>query len=490
MSKPHNALLACGLVMLTACAPPDTASLAPASPDAPPPGQSGFLLAPDSRVMADAAPRPSAQPGQTYALATLIDMAQRNNPETRAAWERTRQAAAAVGLVEASYLPQISAQILTGWQRAEGAGIEDGLGLLPQGNVTGDIGVTTASVSVRWLLFDFGRRDAARAGAEELSFAANVAFTGVHQLLIHNVTQAYYDLQAAQAREGIQRARLSAAHEIAAMAQARRAQELATVTEEAQARQLVSQARFDLTRAEAETAAANVRLATLTGLSPATRIGINPGDTLALPARPPVELDRFLADTLSRRPDLQAAFARARASEANVALVEASFRPQIVASAALGHRWTSGQLSDDRVPVGLDHASDRDFGGVFVGVNIPIWDGNARAMRLEAAQADHNAALAQAEYLRSSAEGEIIAAYEALKAALAANQAAGDLVRTSRVTYDAARSMADQGLLTVREVDTALRLLYDAQIAEVEARHAIRSSAAMLAFASGQIAGG
>ena len=41
--------------------------------------------------------RISINPRKVYNLAELIDIAERNNPETRVAWERARQAAAAVG---------------------------------------------------------------------------------------------------------------------------------------------------------------------------------------------------------------------------------------------------------------------------------------------------------------------------------------------------------------------------------------------------------
>src|SRR6202040_3093649 len=47
----------------------------------------------------------SINPRKIYGLAELIDMAERNNPETRVAWERARQAAAAVGLSESAYYP-------------------------------------------------------------------------------------------------------------------------------------------------------------------------------------------------------------------------------------------------------------------------------------------------------------------------------------------------------------------------------------------------
>src|SRR5258708_3259931 len=48
-------------------------------------------------------------PRHVHTLPELIDLAQRNNPETRVAWERARQAAAGVGLSESLYFPYLMA---------------------------------------------------------------------------------------------------------------------------------------------------------------------------------------------------------------------------------------------------------------------------------------------------------------------------------------------------------------------------------------------
>src|SRR6202012_1491339 len=47
--------------------------------------------------------------GRIYTLPELIDLAQRNNPETRVAWERARMAAAGIGLSESRYYPYLAA---------------------------------------------------------------------------------------------------------------------------------------------------------------------------------------------------------------------------------------------------------------------------------------------------------------------------------------------------------------------------------------------
>src|SRR5438034_10668000 len=61
---------------------------------------------------------PAIDPRKTYNLAELIDIAQRSNPETRVAWERARQAAAAVGLTESAYYPYLVAAAVGGYDRA------------------------------------------------------------------------------------------------------------------------------------------------------------------------------------------------------------------------------------------------------------------------------------------------------------------------------------------------------------------------------------
>jgi len=201
----------------------------------------------------------------------------------------------------------------------------------------------------------------------------------------------------------------------------------------------------------------------------------------------PASLDRFLDTALQSRPDLQAAFARARASEAHVAAVEAQFRPKIVASAALGHSLAGLSVDDSRTPWSLDVADSRSIASVFVGVTIPLWDGGAKERRLAAARANAGAARADAESLRLMAEGEIVDSYEVLKSSLAANRAAGELISTARTSYDSAQSFFAQGLATIADVSTAQRLLYDAELSQIDAQHAALSAAATLAFASGQI---
>lgn len=485
MHKAATVLMAPAVLIasLAGCTVPDTSDLAPPSATAKPPG--GYSLPPDPRIM-------PSQPSVALAnrsdidLPTLIDIAETNNPATRSAWKQAKAAASAVGLVDAAYVPRLSAEVLAGYQQSSASALQDPLGILPSGTVTTGVGVGAAVLSAQWLLFDFGLRDAARKEAKELSFAANAAFTGVHQKLIFDVTTAYYDLWAATRRLQIQRSRASAAGTIAAAARARRGQQLATVTDVAAAEQVVAQAQFDMTRAQSELAVSSTRLASISGLSPRQPLSPAFPKTLQLPNQIPTQLDAYIADAIQRRPDLQVAFARARAREVHIAAVKAQFAPKIVGSGVVGRRTVWGKIEDSRFG-SVEADDERPVAGVFVGLSVPLWSGGAMQQRIAAAESEHDAAVADAEALRNLAEGEIVTAYETLRSSLSANMAAHRLIGTTATGAQAAKARYDQGLATVADVSLAQRALYDAQISEVEAQYSAMTSAAALAFASGQI---
>jgi len=75
-------------------------------------------LADRSRIEPKGSAKVSINPRKVYGLAELIDIAQRNNPETHVAWERAWQAAAAVGLSESAYYPYLVASAAAGCKRA------------------------------------------------------------------------------------------------------------------------------------------------------------------------------------------------------------------------------------------------------------------------------------------------------------------------------------------------------------------------------------
>jgi outer membrane protein len=167
-----------------------------------------------------------------YNLAELIDLAQRLNPETHEAWEQARQAAFAVGLVVSNYAPQISIEAIGGFQRTP---LPIPTPLVPKGYFIANTKELIPTLALKWLLFDFGRRDGLEQAARANSFVANVTFTGAHQKLIFTVSRAYFALGGARGRLAAARQALATADIVQDAAQFRRDNGLGTAVSLAQA---------------------------------------------------------------------------------------------------------------------------------------------------------------------------------------------------------------------------------------------------------------
>src|SRR5215475_1913465 len=91
-------------------------------------------------------------PDKRYELPELIDLAQRNNPENRVAWEGARRAALAVGLVESEYFPVLAISVLGGY-RSDALPIPTTIA--SDGFFRIDLLQAVPALNLRWLLLDF-----------------------------------------------------------------------------------------------------------------------------------------------------------------------------------------------------------------------------------------------------------------------------------------------------------------------------------------------
>src|SRR6202165_1387305 len=106
-------------------------------------------------------------PHKQYDLAALVDLAERENQKTREAWEAAREAAAGIGLAESAYLPQLSLQAIGGFQHTP---LPMPKNLVPAGYFVSETREVIPALALKWLLFDFGRRDAQLSAARADSF--------------------------------------------------------------------------------------------------------------------------------------------------------------------------------------------------------------------------------------------------------------------------------------------------------------------------------
>ena len=123
------------------------------------------------------------QPGRVYDLPNLIDLAQQTNPETRAAWQATRAAAAKLGIAEGAYLPTLGAIGMASYAHLPDY---DKMGPFLVGT-----GVLEPLLQLDWLLLDFGRRSADLDSAAQTLLAANLQFNRKQQSVMFAVQKAY-----------------------------------------------------------------------------------------------------------------------------------------------------------------------------------------------------------------------------------------------------------------------------------------------------------
>ena len=418
-------------------------------------------------------------PTRIYRLPELIDLAQRTNPATRATWQQARQAALAVGMVEATFLPILTASVIGGQQELT-TPLPDVLGRSPSLDST-EKG-TTQILALQWLIFDFGQRQALASAAKHMAIAANILFNGSHQKLIFEVSQAYYLYGAAIERRTFAETAWRNAQAIQAAVEGRRAQGLATTVETAQASQAVAQAELRRVLMDGEERDAYQVLLASVGVHRALKVDATSAAGRPLPEPSSAPIEATIQQALAQRPDVAASYAAMQASKAGVEAARADYLPKVYAVGNLA--WGSGDFDVSGLPTIGQQGSGN---GLLLGVSVPLYDAGLREARVKGAES--RAAMAEDEFHRvqTAALTEVVVARNALRTALESYRAATSLVAAASTTYDAALAAYRNGVGTVDVATAADTALLDARQAQVDAHAASLIGAVKLAFVIGSL---
>src|SRR5258708_14239804 len=384
------------------------------------PGPERPWLVPDSSRYSAIQPgrgsEPAIEPGKAYELAELIDIAQRTNPETRIAWEQAREAALAVGIAASAYAPVLSAKAAAGVQHVSSPLPTT---LKPEGFFVADAQFFLPSLTLKWLLFDFGGKEATLDGNRQALAAANFGFNATHQRIVFDVTRAYYSLNAVRGRVEVGRASLELARTLKDAAESRRARGLATLREVLQAREQSARGAYDLQESLAAETDARMALLEAMGVRPTTAVSVASLAGRALPAAVEDTADKLVDRALAQRPDLMARVATLRAREADIAKAESEFYPRIVVAGDLGQNI--GRVRTEGTP-GWSSVNQPAYGAA-ISIEVPIFDGGLRRDRLGVARSQRRIAEEELERARDQAVRQVVKAYDALKGALPRPQA-------------------------------------------------------------------
>jgi outer membrane protein TolC len=411
---------------------------------------------------------------KSYSLAELVDFAERNNPETRVAWEGAKARGAVLHVAQSELYPALAAVALSQVYRQD----------LLFGSifVRQTIAVFEPELQLRYTMFDFGARAGRIATARAELAAANFAFNDTHRRIIFQVADTYYRLLNAVGQVDAADASLLNAKTVQEAAEDRLEHGLATLPDALEARSATAQAEYDLQSARGFEEIARGDLATTLGIAPTVRIRVQPLDELPAPEIHDDSIDQLLDRALEQRPDLLQQLEGVKAAEGTVREARAAYYPSVKFETTVGGAFQYGW--QEQLPV--THRTGLT-GAAAVRLDWTIFDGGARKNNLLKAEANRNAAAAKAEVTKDQIADEVWRSYSNVKTALRQRQAAAALLEAASQSYAAAVEAYGYGVRSLLDVTAAQRALAQARTADVAARTQVLDTLADLAFRTGDL---
>ncbi|MEI9981061.1 MAG: TolC family protein [Edaphobacter sp.] len=418
-------------------------------------------------------------PAHTYSLAELIDLAERNNPRTRIAWERARQSAEQLGVAKSSYYPVLAGQAAFSDERF----IEPfPKALSPPGYNMIEVPSIVPEVTLDYLIFDFGKRGARVDAATAQKLAAGANFIQANQDVAFRVASAFYQLLTQQERLAAAEATLKTAQTTADAAEDQLRNGRSTLPDVLNARAEASQAVFDRESADGDEKIARVTLTEAAGVEPSPNITIDPANSAPLPSDLAATIDALIDRAIADRPDLAAQAAEIRAADDAIRVARAAYRPQILlqGEAAQTSVWPTvdfGQLGSTSQPTW----------SAALTIQWRIFDGGERKNELAKAESKKREAQDEMRDKRDQATREVWTAYIGFRTALRKQQAAVALLESANSSYSASLDAYKYGVKNLIDVVTAERQLAQARLSSVSARSQLFLEAVDLEFVTGNL---
>ncbi|MGA1632428.1 MAG: TolC family protein, partial [Phycisphaerales bacterium] len=181
--------------------------------------------------------------------------------------------------------------------------------------------------------------------------------------------------------------------------------------------------------------------------------------------------------------DLAASVAKYQATQAELRLARAGRNPTVTAGANVSIPLVGFDVDG----MGWESVAEPWY-GAWVGISVPLLDGEITDTRVRMALASVAAASAEIAVARDRAVREVWRAYNDLATALRQRSVIKSLLAASEANFESAMASFDEGLATFVEVDEARRGLADSRLVDQDSRAAIRIAAANLAMATGRLA--
>ncbi len=409
--------------------------------------------------------QPCSAPGAApFFLTDVVNRALCGNPQTREVWANARAQATNVGRAKAAYLPSLDASLSASRNKNRGGTL-----LAPV-----DRNQRNYDLSLSWLLYDFGGREASMTNAMELLTAANATQDATVQALFLNAVKAYYQLQASEAAGAAAAEAEKAALESLNAADARYKVGVATPADKLQAQTAHSQALLNRISADGNLQTARGTLANVMGLNAASDVQLAATGDMPAPAEFDANIRQLIDEAMRRRPDLLAAEARARAAQAAVNVARASGRPSVSLGLSGGDVRSGGLPDAKSTALGLT-------------LNIPLFSGFDTTYKIRAAEAQAQANTAQSEAIRLQVGLDVWNNYQALSTATQTIRSSADLLASAEQSQRMALGRYKAGMGSILDVLNAQSALASARQQRVQALYNWNVTRVSLAKAMGSL---
>ncbi|HLJ75560.1 MAG TPA: TolC family protein [Thermoanaerobaculia bacterium] len=399
-------------------------------------------------------------------MAKAVDVALQNNPATRVAWFQARQAQDVVGSRTSAYYPELDLGFALNKTRQATQG----------GRTIFDSTTFGPSLTISYLLFDFGGRSGQVEEARQLLIAADFTHNQQIQNTILQVEQAYFGYMDAKALVDAQAGTIKERQTELDAAQERHRAGVATINDVLQAQTALSQAQLTYETLEQNLLVFQGTLATTMGLAVTTKFAVG-----ELPTDVPMQavttaVESLISQAETERPDFAASRAQIAAAQSRVTEARAEGLPTIGLTATANRTTFRGFASGTASPY-----------SVGIAMRFPVFTGWRTQYDLRAAQAGVDIAREDARGVQEQIELEVWSSYYGLSTASQRVRTSRDFLSSAQQAADVAQERYRSGVGSILDVLTAEAALETARAEEIQARADWFIAVAQLAHDTGAL---
>lgn len=404
-------------------------------------------------------------------LADVIELSMCNNPQTRQAWLNTKVGSTTYKKSLASYYPQIS--VSANYQDSKNTDFT----VDPNAEINGK--ELSGTLSLNWLLYDFGKREAQVEQTYQAMNSSNFKYNDTLQTVAYNVISAYYntlsaieELAAVKADEEASKKSFELAFKKFELGMSSKADTLQTET-------TYIQRQLETTKQEQTVIESKAKLAKLLGLPPSMDIKLvssyaNTSDELLSK-----KVEDIIDIAMKKRPDLAAKVADVKASYAKVRQASATYFPTI--SGFASKSWIDEDTEIDNVK------KDRESRSIGVKISLPIFTGFENTYSLRNAKFSYAAEKEALQQLEQEIELSVVNAYNSYKTSIKSLTLATKMLESAIENEQVALGSYKAGKGDIISLMEAQSKLVSARKAYISAQYGLYTSKVALLKTAGEL---